>query len=1086
MKTIRMLLLSCSCMAGMATASAQSRVVTGIVTDSKNVPLAGVAIKLDGKPGGTVTDEKGKFSINVADGTNTLDVSYIGFDGKKVKVSGNDQNITVKLEENSVLLNETVVVGYGKQKKVNLTGAVATIDSDELKNRVSTSLSNILQGTVPGLIVTTSSGVPGSAASVNVRGTTSINASGPLVLIDGAVGTLDRVSPNDVASISVIKDASAAAIYGARAAFGVILVTTKSGETGDGKAKVSYSGRFGWKSPTTSTDYENRGYWSVYTVNKFWQAKNGTNYVDYTDDDMQQLLDRVNDKTENPERPWTVEQERNGRKQWVYYGNYDWWHMLFRDNHPTQQHDVSVSGGKGDLKYLLSGSFDRQEGIIREHPDVYKRYNLRSKIDFRVNKWITMSNNASLFSSQYKYLGDGDVENLIAYSSRHALANFPQKNPDGSWLYSTPYLKYKVANGRHIMLGENSHRNTKRLTDITNTTRMVYAPFKTLNFTADFTYEFSQSRNTQRTNPMPYREYPEGPMLYYSTGAGLNKLDESVNTDQYYSTNAYATYNDTFFKDHHVTAVAGINYEKFRRKNISGHGENLLSPDLDDFNLVGQNGVGETITSVGGGQSGYSLFGAFGRINYDYKGKYLFEASGRYDGSSRFARGNRWGFFPSASVGWRISEEQFFTPLKDVIDNLKLRASFGNLGNQNISSYYSFLRLVSVGEMDYSFGEGTVPANYTSLSAPIASKTTWETARQWDLGLDINMLSNRLSITVDGYIRNTLNMLTDGIELPAVYGASLPDMNTADLRTKGYEVAMGWNDRFTLAGRPFEYNIGLNFSNYKSVITRYDNKDKTFAKSYYVGKEIGEVWGFVTDGLFQSDEEAKAYSEKVDLAYMANGLTGGWKAGDIKFVDINHDGKVDIGSNNVSDPGDRKKLGNSLPRFNYGFNAGIRWAGVDVSAFFQGTGNHYWYPASHLSGFWGPYSYPYMTYLPKDFLKNVWSEDNPNAYFPRAMAYSATSGPMSKVNDRYIQNLRYLRLKNLTIGYTIPASLTRKIMVDAIRIYFTGENLCYWSPLKKHTKYIDPEAAINRSNSVNNEAFYPWEKTFVFGIDITF
>lgn len=873
--------------------------------------------------------------------------------------------------------------------------------------------------------------------------------------------------------------------YGARAAFGVILVTTKSGAAKGGKATVRYSGRFGWQAPTTSTDYETTGYWSVYTINQFWQANSGTLYVDYTDQDMQELWNRVNDKTEHPDRPWVVEDVRNGRNQWVYYGNYDWWHSLYRDNRPMQQHNVSISGGKDDVKYFVSGSYDKQTGILRENPDIYRKYNLRSKIDFRINEWLTMSNNTSFYSSQYSYLGDGDVENTLAYSARHALACFPQKNPDGSWLYSTPYLNYKVANGRHILLGENSHRNVERSTDFTNTTRLVYAPIRELSFTGDFTYRQYQSRNTSRSNVMYYREYPDGELLSYATGAGANRLDEAVNTNQYYSTNIFGTYDDTFNQAHHLSVVGGMNYEAWKNKNISAYGENLVSTDLDDLDLVGQNAEGATITGVGGGQNEYALLGIFGRINYDYKSRYLFEVSGRYDGTSRFASGSRWGFFPSASAGWRISEESFFQPVRQWIDNLKVRGSFGSLGNQNISSYYSFARLISISSLGYTFGEGSVLPKYSSLSAPIASGMTWETAQQWDFGFDLTMLGNRLNLTVDGYIRDTKDMLTDGVDLPGVYGADLPDMNAADLRTKGYEITLNWRDRLTLGNKPFEYSVGLNLSDYKSVITKYDNENKTFAKDYYEGMEIGEIWGYVTDGLFQTDEEAKAYAEKVDLSYVLKGQTGGWQAGDVKFVDLDGDGKVGIGSNNVDNPGDRKILGNSLPSFSYGISASAQWNGFDVSAFFQGTGNHYWYPAGQSMPFWGPYSYPYLSFLQKDFLADVWTAENTDAYFPRAMAYSASGGVLSNVNDRYLQNLRYLRFKNLTVGYTLPQSWTGKARIESVRIYFTGENLCYWSPLKKHSRYVDPEAAIDRSDAYNN-AYYPWQKSFLFGIDVTF
>lgn len=1065
--------------------SAQNRSISGKVFDTNEEPLIGVTVTIENTTIGAITDIDGAFTLQVPEGKVVLNVSYVGFVPQKVTVASGQSNVTVRLSEDAVLLNEVVVVGYGKQKKVNLTGAVASVGGEELENRVTKSLSSMLQGTVAGLNVTTSSGVPGSSASINVRGITSIHESEPLVLIDGAVGDIDRVNPNDVESISVIKDASAAAIYGARAAFGVILVTTKSGAAKDGKTTVRYSGRFGWQAPTTSTDYETTGYWSVYTINQFWQANSGTLYVDYTDQDMQELWNRVNDKTEHPDRPWVVEDVRNGRNQWVYYGNYDWWHSLYRDNRPMQQHNVSISGGKDDVKYFVSGSYDKQTGILRENPDIYRKYNLRSKIDFRINEWLTMSNNTSFYSSQYSYLGDGDVENTLAYSARHALACFPQKNPDGSWLYSTPYLNYKVANGRHILLGENSHRNVERSTDFTNTTRLVYAPIRELSFTGDFTYRQYQSRNTSRSNVMYYREYPDGELLSYATGAGANRLDEAVNTNQYYSTNIFGTYDDTFNQAHHLSVVGGMNYEAWKNKNISAYGENLVSTDLDDLDLVGQNAEGATITGVGGGQNEYALLGIFGRINYDYKSRYLFEVSGRYDGTSRFASGSRWGFFPSASAGWRISEESFFQPVRQWIDNLKVRGSFGSLGNQNISSYYSFARLISISSLGYTFGEGSVLPKYSSLSAPIASGMTWETAQQWDFGFDLTMLGNRLNLTVDGYIRDTKDMLTDGVDLPGVYGADLPDMNAADLRTKGYEITLNWRDRLTLGNKPFEYSVGLNLSDYKSVITKYDNENKTFAKDYYEGMEIGEIWGYVTDGLFQTDEEAKAYAEKVVLSYVLKGQTGGWQAGDVKFVDLDGDGKVGIGSNNVDNPGDRKILGNSLPSFSYGISASAQWNGFDVSAFFQGTGNHYWYPAGQSMPFWGPYSYPYLSFLQKDFLADVWTAENTDAYFPRAMAYSASGGVLSNVNDRYLQNLRYLRFKNLTVGYTLPQSWTGKARIESVRIYFTGENLCYWSPLKKHSRYVDPEAAIDRSDAYNN-AYYPWQKSFLFGIDVTF
>ena len=727
------------------------RTVSGKVLDALQEPLIGVSIVIDGTTQGSITDVDGAFELQIPAGGATLNFSYVGYLTEKVKVKPGQKNIVVYMQEDAIMLDEAVVIGYGTQKKVNLTGAVATVGSEKLENRATQSLANMLQGSVAGLNVTTSSGVPGSSPSINVRGTTSINSAGPLVLIDGAVGELDRVNPNDVESISVIKDASAAAVYGARAAFGVILITTKSGSAQDGKATVRYSGRLGWQAPTTTTDYETTGYWSVYTVNTFWRAKNGTNYVDYTDYDMQQLLARVNDKTENPDRPWVVEDTRNGRRQWVYYGNYDWWHMMYNDRRPTQQHSISLSGGTKDVKYLVSGAYDYQKGILNMNPDIYRKYNLRSKIDFTINRYATLSNNTSFYGSQYTFQGNGSIDDTIGYSGRHALACFPMKNPDGSWLYGTPYLNYKVGNGRHIMLGEGSHRNVNRTNDFSNTTRLVITPIKQLSLTGDFTYRLYQTRNTHRSNNLFYREYPDGPLLSYATGAGLNKLSESVNTRNYYSANVFANYEDTFGEAQHVTGVVGFNYERMYLKNVSAAGQNLTSASLDDLDLVGQNAEGEVLTEVGGGQSEYALAGFFGRgVN------------------------QRWGYFPSFSGGWRISEEPFFKPLSGYVDNLKLRASFGSLGNQNVSSYYTYMRLISVSDFaGFTFGEGSSMAKYATLGAPVASDLTWETSEQWDFGFDLTMLKNRLNITVDGYVRNTLNMLTDGVELPAASGSSV-------------------------------------------------------------------------------------------------------------------------------------------------------------------------------------------------------------------------------------------------------------------------------------------------------------------------
>ena len=1075
---------------GLISLYAQSRSVSGKVLDEQQVPIIGAAVILAGGGSvGSVTDIDGNFALTVPSGDVTLNVTCLGYESKAVSVSNTQSMVTIILKEDSMMIDETVVVGYGTQKKVNLTGAITTVASKELENRTSHSLTNMLQGSVPGLNITTSSGTPGASGSINIRGVTSINDAEPIVVIDGAIGDLDRVNPNDVQSISVIKDAAAAAVYGARAAYGVILITTKSGSDKDGKAIVKYSGKFGWEEPTTSTDYETRGYWSVYTVDKFWQADAGKKYTTYTDYDMGQLLARVNDKTEHPDRPWVVEDVRNGKRQWVYYANTDWYHELYKDQHPVQKHSVSISGGGKAVRYFLSASYDKKVGVIKQNPDVYQKYNLRSKLDFDINKWFKMSNNTSYFASSYSFPGVGDVENAFAYAARHALAAFPLKNPDGSWVYTTPMISgnYNVANGRHIVYGNDKNFNLDKYNDFQNTTELKFTPVKQFNITANFTYRNYTTSYTNRQTKFDYRVYPGADIQYYTSGAGEDKLTENIKRYNYLSGNVFATFEETWKDAHHLTVMAGLNAETWANKNVKALGKNLLSEDLNDLNLIAPDVDGNVLTEVGGGQNAYSLLGVFARVNYDYKGRYLFEASARYDGTSRFAAGSRWGLFPSGSIGWRISEEPFFAPAKKVVNNLKLRASYGSLGNQNVG-YYAHLRTISLNYFsNYTFGEGSTKPKYSSLSNPVSSGLTWETTQQSNIGLDMTMFNNRLEFTAEAYIRDTKNMLTDGDALPGVFGADPPKANSADLRTKGYELSLSWRDQFNLAGHPFGYSVRATMSDFRSHITKFDNPTYTFGKSYYEGMRLGDIWGFVVDGLFATDEEAKQYtSEVLDCSYINGRMTGGFLAGDLRFVDLDGDKVLGIGSNTVDKPGDRKILGNSLPSLQYGLTFAFDWLGFDVSAFFQGTGNHYWYPHGFNMNFWGCYSYSYVSFLQRDFIQRCWSEENPDAYFPRPRSYSATGGELSKVNSRYLQNVRYLRFKNLTVGYTLPKKWLDKVRVDKVRIYFTGENLHYWSPLKKNCLYVDPESAFSRSSDVDNHMSYTWQKTMMFGIDITF
>ena len=1053
-------------------------VVSGTVYDISETPLAGVAVMVEGTTSGVATGSDGNFSLQIPRGSSRILVfSSLGYVTKKVDINASRQGLKVYLTEDATMLDATVVVGYGTQKKVNLTGAVSTVESGDIQDRAAASVAHMLQGSVPGLNITTSSGRPGNEASINIRGVNSINGGSPLVLIDGVEGSLDRVNPADVESISVIKDASSSAIYGARASFGVILVTTKSGSESDGKASVSYSGRFGWSAPTTSTDYETRGYYSVYVNDLFFNAARGTNYSTYTEEDMNQLWIRRNDKVENPARPWVMIDQRNGRDTYLYYGNTDWYHYLYNDIKPTMSHNISFKGGTKRVKYYLSGSYYDQQGMFRQDPDKYKRFNFRSRVSFDVNDWINISSNTSYYRSSYSYPGPSNVNTAFSLSTVHALASYPTQNPDGSSLYiTTGSTNGNVMDGLLTILDKDKHRNQDQKDQFSTTVELTLTPLKQLEIKGNFTYMFYSSRNLNRSVNTTYSTYP-GVIETLDTGRSEDKLYEVSNTHIYNQTNVYATYSDTFAGKHNLKAMAGFNWETKYLKDIKSTGWYLLSENLSDLNLTGQGADGEKRMEVSGGQNEYAIAGVFGRVNYDYDGKYLFEVSGRYDGTSRFGRGHRWGFFPSASVGWRISEESFFEPVKDWFNNLKIRYSFGQLGNQQVG-YYDYIREISIGSQSYLFGGGK-PTSAT-ISAPVASDLTWEVAQHQNLGIDMAFLDNRLGFTGEFYLRDTKDMLTEGVALPSVYGASSPKMNSADLRTKGYELTLAWKDMFTLAGKPFSYNVSVNFSDYITVITKYDNPTGSFAKSYYEGMRWGEIWGYRTGGLFATDAEAQSY--EVDQSAINQDMLGGLKAGDIKFLDMDGDKRISIGKNTVDDPGDRRLLGNSQPRFNYGINLGFQWYNFDVSVFFQGIGHMDWYPASNCIAFWGPYARPYATFIPKDFHTMYWTEDNPDAYFPRPRGYVALNSntELSVVNDRYLQNIGYCRLKNLTVGYSLPKKWMDKINVDGIRIYFSGENLVTWSGIK--SDYIDPEMAMTGGEL----RLYPWQKTCVFGIDINF
>lgn len=1069
-----------------------SKKITGRITDKEGEPLIGVTVMAKGSNQAAVTDLDGNFTLSGVTTGEDVSVSYVGYLPTSFKIGSND-SYDVSMTENSELLDEVVVVGYGSQKKVNLTGAVSSLSQEELKDRPVDNLGRQLQGMVPNLNVTLQSGQPGAGATLNVRGTTSPNGGEPLVLIDGVEGSLDRINSNDVANISVLKDASSAAIYGARAAFGVILITTKNGKK-DQKPTVSYSGSYSFSSPTTSTDFETRGYYAAKIADLFLSTVNNVPYTSYTEDEYQMLYDRRNDVTENPDRPWVITQTKNGRKEYLYLANFDWYNYMYDNSRPAWDHNVSVTGGVKAFRYMVSGRYYQQTGVNRVQPDKFKSYNMRAKLAVDILPNLTLSNNTKFFSSEYDYKGYDTGNNGEYYNFRrptlHALPFLVPVNPDGTAVSHTSATN---SSAHYVMDGYNAviqkgktggHNKTKELSTMFE---LEYRVIPELTLKADFSYTYTNLRNDFRSVPVEYSQYPGEIAKEAESGAHSNAYKEVVQDRNYYVADVYASYDNCWKDVHNFSGIVGYNYEAKYYRNLSAKNTGLLSEDLSDFNLA----KGTDNFEILGGRNEYAIMGLFYRLAYNYDERYLVEVNGRYDGSSRFPRGKRFGFFPSFSAGWRVSQEKFFEPLSNAISNLKIRASYGQLGNQQIG-YYDFIQTINTGGnmSGYSFN-GTSLGQHATVSDPVSGDQTWEKVETSNVGLDLGFFNNRLSFTGELYIRDVKGILSSGKSLPSLYGASEPQVNANNMRTRGYEAVLSWNDSFSLANKRFSYGVSVSFSGYESYYTKCDNPSGLISDPY-VGKKTGEIWGYRIDGLFGSDEEAAAYAANLDLTkvmkgcYNATGAYGiGVRAGDPRYLDLNDDGYVNDGNATLDNPGDRVIIGNSVPRFRYGINLNASWCGIDLSVFLQGIGRKDWYPGGDNLRFWGPYSRPYSSFIPRNFMSDVWSETNTDAYFPRPRAYaalSATNNTIYYANDRYLQNLAYCRLKNLTIGYTFPEKWTKKIFLQQIRVYFSGENLFTWTALK--SKFLDPEEASASSNNYSN--VYPWSKTFAFGLNVTF
>ncbi|MFC3196723.1 TonB-dependent receptor [Parapedobacter deserti] len=1061
----------------------QQRQVSGTVADETGKPISGVNVAVRNRNTRVVTGPGGNFIITYNNDADTLVFSMVGYRPHERPING-QQHLNVVLQASVDNLDEVVVVGYGRQKRENLTGAVSQVTSDVLENRPATNITQMLQGTMPNVNVTFSGGQPGQGGSINIRGNTSINGGSALVLIDGVAGDINRINPRDVEAISVLKDAAASSIYGARAAYGVILVTTKNAQKGT--MSIRYDNNFGWSTPTSRIDYITTGYDAAKLNDDAFMRAMGTNYTGYTEYDYEQLLLRRNDKTEHPDRPWVVIDNRTGQDQYMYYGNWDWWNTVFNKWQGGMDHNLAVQGGTEKVSYLLSGRYHNKDGIMKVNTDKYTIYNFRSKVNANVNDWLTISNNTQFNNNRYAYFGrEGGANSNFESIRSHALPSYAPINPDGTAFARTGLNAYAVAVFPQLLQGTmRGEQNNYELNTITNAEIRLGDDWK---ITGSYAYNLFVGSSFFRGTKTPYSLFPG--VLEEVPNYQVDQLKEVTNINRYQAINLYANYTKSF-GNHNVNALAGFNQEEQKYKPVTASRMDLLSLTLNDLSL----GTGEMMVS--GGASEWALRGGFFRVNYDYEGRYLLELAGRYDGTSRFHRDSRFGFFPSFSAGWRISEEPFFQGLKGAVDNLKFRGSYGSLGNQQVATY-AYISSMSVGNSTYLINNGLT--QFTSAPAPIADSFTWEKATTTNFGIDADFLNRRLSFSIDLYKRVTENMLTTGRRLPSVFGASEPRENAADLETTGFELTLGWNDQIGAGRNRFSYRVNVVLSDYTARITRFDNPTRLLS-DFYEGQRLGEIWGYTVDGLFRTDDEAQNYPINQDFVnrqrLRAPGEWNPLRAGDVRFVDLNGDGVVNNGTNTVDDPGDLSVIGNSQPRYAFGINLGASWRGIDFSAFLQGIGRQHWYPGNDAADFWGPYSRPYQSFLPKFFQDDVWSADNPDAYYPVMRGYTALNpnASLSSVNNRYLQDLAYVRLKNLQVGYTLPQNLLLKMKMSGCRIYVSGENLLTFSKLRND--YIDPEMAIanigmNRVNGINNNTtgnarVYPFSKIFSVGLNLTF
>lgn len=1048
----------------------QRRDITGTVRDNRGQPLPGVAVILKGTTIGTVSDNSGIFQLNIPADAQVLEFSFVGMKRQEVTATGRTL-FEVVLEDETFGVDEVVVVGYGTQRKANLTGAVDQVTSEAFEGRSIPNITQGLKGVVPNLNIKLMDGKPTEAPSFNIRGTTSIGQGGSaLVLIDGVEGNPALINPNDIASISILKDAASAAIYGARGAFGVVLITTKNPAAG--KTSVTYSSNFSVKNPIVVPDLVSDGYtWATMFAESFIARENSMpQNVNKTLKFSQAYLDeweRRKGMTGLPE----VEINPATGEYW-YFASTDWYKELYKDYNTAQEHNITVSGSTDKTSLLLTGRYYNQEGLFRYNSDDFRVMNLRSKGSIQLYPWLRIDNNtdySDMFYHNPSNVGEGGGIWRNIADEGHPLA--PMFNPDGTL---TMVAVYNVGDFWYGKNGIDTRRQVFK-----NTSSFTADFFRNMvSLKGDFTFQNSNFNEKRRQVPVPYSNKP-GTIAY--VGTTTNDLRDINSTTQYIATNVYADFENTFNDTHYLKFLVGYNYEESTYKRYMAQRNGLIFEDAYDMNLA----LGQSVT-VQGGYEKWVIVGGFSRLNYSFKDRYLFEMNARYDGSSKFPDTERYGFFPSFSAGWRISNESFWNVNEDIISDLKIRASYGSLGNGNIGSY---VYQEQFGLSQSGIILGGVRPQITRNPSVLPDGLTWETSTTQNIGLDASMLSGRMYFVADAYMRKTTDMFAIGMTLPAIFGATSPKGNYADLETTGWEASLTWRDKFNVKSKPLNYDIRLTLADNKAVITKYNNPDKLLT-DYYEGMVIGEIWGYVTEGYFTSQEDIDNHANQSPTFRTTANRT--WFPGDIKFKDLNDDKFINPGTNRVDNPGDRKIIGNNSPRYMYGVNLGADWNRFSFSAFIQGVAKQDWYPRHESNLFWGQYTRPYGD-IPKMQLGNIWSPENPDAYWPRYISRIANNadGPLRAPQTKYLQNVAYVRLKNIQVGYDMPKTLVSKIAADNARVYLSAENIWTYTPLYKISKNFDVENAVASdqmftSSNAGDAYNYPMLKSITLGLSITF